>query len=693
MGSNGQVLELLELLTALVHAKGPREFADVLNRELAKHLRFDVAGLFLYTPTVEAFTPISNFLVDPSHQGYQVGQLPAAGTIKLAAVQAGTGLRCDDLLASDWAEGRIVSQSRAAASCVVAPLILQPDAEQVAPARAIAVVFAARWERGAFTEEDRVYVETVARHIAPVLRTALAAEERDVLRAINSRLVLGTVTMESLIPAVKDILQQVIPHDLTCLVRFTMESEQPWFELLHLDGGHIDLESLRQFPFEQMAPAEMLRTGRPVLITGHGPEAFREMTYFESIGIASGMLCPLIVRGKPYGFLAIGSHRRNAFSEHDIGLAEQVSFHLSQAISNILAYEETRSLKDQLEQENIYLREEVSRPLDLKELVGTSKALQQTLKTIERVAPTDSTVLITGETGTGKELVAKAIHQLSPRRDKPLISVNCAALPPSLIESELFGHEKGAFTSAVSRKLGRFELANGGTIFLDEVSEIPLDIQVKLLRVLESRELERVGGSQTMKLNVRVLAATNADLERAVHAGTFRPDLYYRLKVFPIFVPPLRERRDDIPLLARHFAKRFAGQYRKRLTRISADTLKGLTNYPWPGNVRELEHMIERAVILAQGPVLTIEDLVYQTPGQTPGQSPTQSLGSHLGQTASGNRTLDAVERDHILHVLSNTNWVLAGRYGAAARLGLKRSTLQHRMKKLGIKKPFQSRT
>jgi formate hydrogenlyase transcriptional activator len=289
-------------------------------------------------------------------------------------------------------------------------------------------------------------------------------------------------------------------------------------------------------------------------------------------------------------------------------------------------------------------------------------------------------VLITGETGTGKELVAQAIHQLSPRKDKPLIKVNCAALSPTLIESELFGHEKGAFTSASSRKIGRFELADHGTIFLDEVGEIPLDLQVKLLRVLEAQELERVGGSQTIKLNVRVLAATNMDLEQAVKAGTFRADLYYRLEVFPIRIPPLRERRADIPMLARHFAKKYGARHHKSVTRISAASLQALTVYAWPGNVRELEHLIERAVILAQGSVLTIEELEHDG-------APSSD------RSAKGPRTLAEAERTHIVDTLHQTNWIVAGANGAAARLGMKRSTLQHRMKKLGIRKPSKSRS
>jgi len=469
---------------------------------------------------------------------------------------------------------------------------------------------------------------------------SITSEEREALGAINSRVVIGTVTVESLMPALEDILQKAIPHDFTCLVKFTVGPEGAWFQPIHFGGFEFDFTPLRRFPFDQMAPAEMLATGRPVLIPGHGYERFPEATYIESVGLLSCMLCPLKVFGAPFGFLAIGSRRRNAFSERDLVLAEQVSHHLSLAISNILTYEDIRALKERLERENVYLKEEIRASVDFKELAGASPSLQKTLKAIEKAAGTDSPVLLTGETGTGKDLVAQAIHKLSSRKDTLLIKLNCAALPPSLIESDLFGHEKGAFNGAAARKIGRFEVADQGTIFLDEVDEIPLDLQVKLLHFLDTHELERVGGSRTLRLNVRVIAATNADLEGAVSRREFRADLYKRLKVFPIRVPPLRERREDMPMLAWHFAKKYAARHRKEITRIGTAAMQAITAYPWPGNVRELDHMIERAVILADGPVLTIEEL----------------------------------ERE--------------GATGAPARLGMKRPILQHRRKKLGITKP-----
>ncbi len=673
---------LLETVSALIGTGGLREFDRVLAGELTRRLRCDAAGLYLYNQSAHSFTPASSNFADPAHLTHQVGQLPASGTMKEAAVRTGTALICEDVLASRWTEGTVVAKA-GFRSAVMAPLLLYHNRSERREGRPIAVVFVAARAGAAFSEADRRLLQELALQIAPVLQHVLAAEERDTLMALASRVVVGTVTIDSLLPAITDILQRAMPHEMRGLVRFTSHAHGPWFEPIYTNGLELDLEQLRRYPFDRMAPAEMLATGKPVLITGYGHERFPERDYIESLGVLSAMLCPLTDRQHPFGFLAIGSRRRNAFSERDLALAEQVGYHLSQAIANILAYEEIRRLKDQFEQETVYLKEERGASVDRKELVGESPALQQALKAIEQVAPTDSTVLIAGETGTGKELVAQAIHQLSPRKHKPFIKVNCAALPPTLIESELFGHEKGAFTNAMARKLGRFELADGGTIFLDEVGDIPLELQAKLLRVLEAQELERVGNSRTIKVNIRVLAATNVDLEQAVRDGAFRADLFYRLKVFPIRIPPLRERREDIPMLARHFVRKYGTRHRKAVSRIAAPALQALTTYAWPGNVRELEHVIERAVILAQGPILTIEELESVVPAPPDGAT----------QATKAPRTMADAERTHILHALAQTNWVVAGANGAAARLGLKRSTLQHRMKKLGIRKPSPSHT
>jgi PAS domain S-box-containing protein len=329
-----------------------------------------------------------------------------------------------------------------------------------------------------------------------------------------------------------------------------------------------------------------------------------------------------------------------------------------------------------LEQQNQYLREEIQSDHNFEEIVGRSPPLRTVLDAVSRVAPTDATVLITGESGTGKELIARAVHSASRRKDRPLIKVNCAALPTGLVESELFGHERGAFTGAIARRVGRFELADGGTLFLDEVGEVPLDAQAKLLRVLQEREFDRVGGTAPLRADVRVIAATNRDLLKAVREKTFREDLYYRLSVFPIALPPLRGRADDIPMLVHFFVGRFAARVGRRIERIDEDTMRLLCAYPWPGNVRELENVLERAVILATGAVLEID------PDLLPSPDPVDAAAAPDGAS------LEAVERNHILTVLQRSGWVIDGTAGAARTLGLHPNTLRSRMKKLGIARP-----
>ena len=326
--------------------------------------------------------------------------------------------------------------------------------------------------------------------------------------------------------------------------------------------------------------------------------------------------------------------------------------------------------KARLEAQAVYLQEEIKGSHNFEELIGLSTSLKKVLKAVERVAPTDSTVLITGETGTGKELIARAIHNLSPRKDRPLVKVNCAAIPAGLIESELFGHEKGAFTGALTRKMGRFEVADKGTIFLDEIGELPLDLQSKLLRVLQEGEFERVGGTQTFKVNVRVLAATNRNLEQLSKSGQYRPDLYYRLNVFPIHLPALREREGDILLLAQYFVRKLSTNLGKKIDRIPERMMTALQRYQWPGNVRELEHVIERAVILSDGSEL----------------EPIEWFSTPIGKVDHESlQTLEELERDHIVRVLEHTNWRVSGDKGAAKILDLNPTTLEARMKKLGI--------
>lgn len=343
--------------------------------------------------------------------------------------------------------------------------------------------------------------------------------------------------------------------------------------------------------------------------------------------------------------------------------------------------------QSRLKAQNLYLREEIKAVYNFEEIIGASTGLVSVLENVRRVAPTDATVLITGESGTGKELIARAIHSASKRADKPLIKVNCAALATSLIESELFGHERGAFSGAIQRRIGRFELAHNGTIFLDEIGEMPPEVQVKLLRVLQEREFERVGGNQAIKADVRVIAATNRDLDKSIREGKFRADLFYRLNVFPVHLPPLRERRTDIPLLVHFFVQKHSPHVGRQVLSVEPDSMQRLTGYPWPGNIRELENVVERALILGNTPVLHIPS---GTLGQEPeATAPPPGAASPASGAPAGARpgALDSVQREHILGVLREVNWVIEGDHGAAVRLGLKPGTLRHRMKKLGIRR------
>ena len=394
--------------------------------------------------------------------------------------------------------------------------------------------------------------------------------------------------------------------------------------------------------------------------------------------------------GNSIGTFTVWSEAKNRYSEADAELLQEVANQVALAIANMKSYEEIASLKGRLEKENIYLQEEIRTEHNFEEIVGNSAALLDLLRRVDQVAPTDSSVLIYGETGTGKELIARAIHDRSARKDRPLVKVNCSAISAGLVESELFGHVKGAFTGAVERRIGRFELADGGTLFLDEVGELPLETQVKLLRVLQEREFEPVGSNRSVRVDVRIIAATNRNLRESITAGSFRSDLFYRLNVFPLDVPPLRERRSDIPQLAMFFLSRYSRNLGKKMEGISAAATERLKNYLWPGNVRELQNVIERALILSHGPILELDsdlasvsapEILPATPLEITTEMPsTEPSPSMLP-------TLEAVERAHISAVLQQTRGVIEGANGAAKTLGMHPNTLRHRMDKLGIKR------
>jgi formate hydrogenlyase transcriptional activator len=429
-------------------------------------------------------------------------------------------------------------------------------------------------------------------------------------------------------------------------------------------------------------PAGLVWQTQQPLITSNVQELSRWPQLLERVRryeVQSYCWLPLTTARQRLGALVLTSREPCAYDTADLGFLRQVANQVAVAVENALAFEEIEALKDRLAKEKAYLEEEVRIEHNFGDIVGESPALRAVLSKVETVASTDSTVLVCGETGTGKELIARAVHDLSPRKGRTFVKLNCAAIPTGLLESELFGHEKGAFTGAISQKVGRFELANQGTLFLDEVGDIPPELQPKLLRVLQEQEFERLGGTRTIRVNVRLVAATNRDLATMVADGRFRNDLYYRLNVFPLVLPPLRERPADIPRLVRHFTQRFARRMGRRIETIPTAIMDAMVRYPWPGNVRELQNVVERAVILSPGPAL-------QVPLSDLRAMPVQSAAAGAERAAAV--TLVDAEREHILEALDATGWVVGGPRGAAGRLGMKRSTLQKKMQKLGISRP-----
>src|SRR5713101_711231 len=467
-------------------------------------------------------------------------------------------------------------------------------------------------------------------------------------------------------------------------LRRVMNCDAVGVMLPHPDGRHLQVFALdfpdgkglfreeSLIPIEGSHPGEAFRTGRPLLKKRHELEGEGSPEHYRRVageGVQSGCLLPLISRGRTLGVLALGRLLENAFDEDEVEFLCQVASQVAIAVENALAYGEIADLRDKLAQEKLYLEDEIRGEIDFEGIVGQSSALRQVLQLVDTVAPSDSTVLLFGETGTGKELIARAIHDRSRRKDRTLVKLNCAALPTGLLESELFGHERGAFTGAIAQKIGRLELADRGTLFLDEVGDIPLELQPKLLRALQEREFERLGSTRTKRVDVRLVDATNRNLEKMIADEKFRSDLYYRLNVFPIQIPPLRERPEDIPLLVRYFAQKYGRRMEKQVESVPAAAMKKLATWHWPGNIRELENFIERSVILTHGSALQVPI-------------------SELTNGAKGIPTLatrDASERDEILRVLKGARGKVGGPEGAAARLGLKRTTLISRMNKLGI--------
>src|SRR5215468_10016292 len=581
------------------------------------------------------------------------------------------------------------------------------------PHRRLGTLGVASYHANAYTGDDIGFLRLIARVVAFAIDDGLnlkrAQTAQAELQRQNDRLQLllnltnritSNLELRDVLRAIAANIREVIHCDLAGISLPDPASDHYRLFAIDFPGGkgflHEDLVTPKFGPGKQV-----LETLRPVIVNHFGHDEAPHEVWDRAIaeGLKSHCLIPIVNRGRPFGILGIGRTTEDTFTQQDVEFLTQVSGQIAIAIENALAYQEISELKDKLAQEKLYLEEELRSDMNFENIIGKSPALKHVLELVETVAPNDSTVLLLGETGTGKELIARAIHDRSRRQDRTFVKLNCAAIPTGLLESELFGHEKGAFTGAISQKLGRLELADRGSLFLDEVGDIPLEIQPKLLRALQEREFERLGGTNTKKVDVRLVAATNRDVEGMIADREFRSDLYYRLNVFPIRIPPLRERIEDIPLLARYFVQKFARQMQKQIETIPAAALKALIDWDWPGNIRELQNFIERAVILTRGKSLEIQLTELHKTGIN------MSVGSlgpggreeivrivketisdlNNGGSRSATKEYDEKQRQEIISVLRETKGRVSGAGGAAERLGVNRTTLLSRMKKLGI--------
>jgi formate hydrogenlyase transcriptional activator len=579
------------------------------------------------------------------------------------------------LVTADWREearfrkhGEFLNELDIASSCVL-PLARGE--------RRLGALSIGSTQPHAYPEEEVRFLSLVADQISLAIDAAvnfyLSRQAQDRLKLILdlTNQVVSSLNFQELLRTISASVRQVMRCDAAAIM------------LPEPDGAHLRVHALdfpdsrgvftKQvlIPIADSIPGETYQSGKPWVLNRLDPAEVPPEMYAKASGEGINSFCdmPLISRDRSLGVLALASREENAFDREATAFLAQVAQQVAIGVENALAYGEIADLKDKLAQEKLYLEEEIRGEMDFEGIVGQSSALRHVLNLVETVAPSDSTVLLLGETGTGKELIARAIHERSRRKERTFVKLNCAAIPTGLLESELFGHERGAFTGAIAQKVGRLELADQGSLFLDEVGDIPVEIQPKLLRALQEREFERLGSNRTKKVDVRLVAATNRDLEKMMENREFRSDLYYRLNVFPIRIPPLRERPEDIPLLVRYFTQKYGRLMNKEIESIPAAAMRKLSSWHWPGNIRELENFIERSVILTHGTAL---------------QAPIAEL-SNNGRTTPVAGTRQANERDEMVRILKITNGRVAGAQGAAARMGLKRTTLIARMKKLGV--------
>ena len=662
----GRYEALLQMADLVVHRHGLPDLLPELAQRLHKVASFEVANFSLYDSEKKVM-----------RMHFWEGNEPLSELAELPLEQAACGVALETQEPVVWPDLQTETRFQRSVSLLIEKGIRSYCTLPLTAQRRLGALGLGSSQVNAFSENDVRLLRRVADLVALAMENAMAhaafQQEKERLEALLevSTTLVSSFDVLKVFPAISGFLRKVLRQDYASLA-------------VHDEAAHcLRLYALDSLWADALIGAETMLSLKE---TGAG-QAFqeRETKIFSRadleqmhssfidrmlvLGIRSLCCLPLITPKGTIGTLNLASKEDMAFPPQDIGFLKQVATQVAMALDNARAYLEIANLTEKLAKEKLYLEDEIRSTLNFEEIVGESPALKRVLAQVDTVAPSDATVLILGETGTGKELVARAIHRLSSRKSAPFIKLNCAAIPTGLLESELFGHEKGDFTGAVSQKIGRLELADRGTLFLDEVGEIPLELQPKLLRVLQDQEFERLGGIRTIKVNIRLIAATNRDLAKSVAAHEFRSDLYYRLHVFPVRIPALRERGKDIPLLVRCFVQKFARRMNKQIETVPTEAMNALATWHWPGNVRELENFIERSVILSQGRLLTVP-LAELRPAYPDPQH---------------DSTLERLEREHILRVLRETGGVIAGVHGAASRLGMKRTTLQSRIQRMGI--------
>jgi len=691
---------LMRVSRAIGAHQSAKDLFAALVDELNGLVDFDAIGVFLKCQNSDRF---QNHFVDMESRSVLVAEenlSPEETFVSSVYDQQASWLRSTDEMEPRYERFQVALQNRGIRSICALPLTTGH--------RRLGVISFGSRQAHAYPPEEVKFISQVADQIALAFDDAL---NFSALRRASEELQTKNERLQLLLDVTNQFVSNLELRDLLRAisqgVRRVMQSDYTGLSLPAADGQHLRLYALdfprgKGFLHEELVysidgspSGTAFRTMKPLTLRSPFPDwlnyPIAQIALREDL--KSFCFLPLISRNRAIGVLVLGRLRDDAFTEDEIHFLEQIANQIALAVENALAYREIRDLKDQLSKEKLYLEDEIRTEMNFTDIIGKSPSLRRVLKLVERVAPTDSTVLINGETGTGKELIARAIHDLSPRRSKPFVKLNCAALPTGLLESELFGHEKGAFTGAIAQRVGRFEVAASGTIFLDEIGEIPLELQTKLLRVLQEREFERLGSSKTLRTDARLIAATNRNLEAMVAEQKFRSDLFFRINVFPVYVPSLRERDADIPFLVRHFTQQFSRRMNKVIDAIPSATMDALRRYQWPGNIRELQNMIERAVIVSTGPVLSLDvaDLKL-APASSSQRKVFEEKVFEEKAPASDSKTdgalrdvLHRTERQKILEALERSNWVVAGPKGAAAQLGTKRSTLQQKIRKLGI--------